>query len=543
MLLTETEKAWVEHRQQVHFWKSQHARAVEREESWKAKAQQLKSTVRSQELQIKELTRQVEEFKAKVAWLTLQVFGRKTEQSTELDADTPCDDIQNRYDSSDDKCPRGQQPGAKGSGRKPRSNLPARVVSHDLPKEQKLCPKCGRPRRLFSTTEDSEEIHIEIHLVRIIHKRKKYSTVCDCKDVSPIVIATPPVKLIPKGMFSIDFWVHILCEKFLFQRPMSRILQTLKMEGLFVSQGTITGGLQKIKEMVYPLYTRILERSRCANHWHMDETRWMMFVTVDGKKGYRWWLWVVVTKDTCVYILDHSRSAQVPRDHLGENPKGIISSDRYSAYKTLLGEDLLIAYCWGHVRRDYVRIHDTSKKLQPWAKQWIQRIDGLFHLNNKRLEVLSDTDTFRHADQVLRNALDSMKETYEKELLEENLHPVKRKALNSLREHWNGLLIFVDHPEIPMDNNLSERQLREAALGRKNYYGCSSIWSGALTASLFTIFQTVRLNHIHPKKFLKHYLNACAENHGKPPENSDAFLPWHLSEEQKSAWKYPETHP
>ncbi|NIT03965.1 transposase, partial [Candidatus Saccharibacteria bacterium] len=102
-------------------------------------------------------------------------------------------------------------------------------------------------------------------------------------------------------MFSTDFWVHILLEKFLFQRPLSRILQTLALEGLSLSQGTLTGGLQKINELVRPLYVRILERSRLARHWHMDETRWMMFVTLDGKKGYRWWLWVVVTQETVVY--------------------------------------------------------------------------------------------------------------------------------------------------------------------------------------------------------------------------------------------------
>src|SRR3989338_7760964 len=111
-----------------------------------------------------------------------------------------------------------------------------------------------------------------------------------------ISLALPPARLIPKGMFSIGFWVHILAEKFLFQRPLSRILQTLSLEGLDISPGTITGGLEKIKDMVYPLYTRILERSRKAKHWHMDETRWMIFITTDGKTGYRWWLWVVVTK-------------------------------------------------------------------------------------------------------------------------------------------------------------------------------------------------------------------------------------------------------
>ncbi|MCK4423773.1 MAG: IS66 family transposase, partial [Candidatus Omnitrophica bacterium] len=356
-------------------------------------------------------------------------------------------------------------------------------------------------------------------------------------------IAPAPVKLIPKGMFSTDLWVHILSEKFLFQRPMSRTLQTLALEGLDISQGTITGGLEKIKEMVYPLYTRILEKSRAAKHWHMDETRWMMFVTVEGKTGYRWWLWVVITKDTVVYILDPSRSAAVPKDHLPDNPKGIISADRYSAYKALITENLQIAFCWGHVRRDYINIYDARKKLRSWAEKWIDHINKIFHLNKQRLGVLSEEDKFSIADRTLRDALQIMEQNYENELNLEDLHPVKRKVLKSLKTHWTGLLLFVDHPEIPMDNNLSERKLREPALGRKNYYGCAALWSGDLTASLFTIFQTARLNKLHPKKYLKNYLQACAENGGKPPENIDDFLPWNLSEEQKQAWQYPKKPP
>ena len=344
-------------------------------------------------------------------------------------------------------------------------------------------------------------------------------------------------------MFSVDFWVHILSEKFLFQRPMSRILNTLALEGLDVSQGTITGGLQKIKEMVYPLYTKILEKSRSAEHWHMDETRWMMFVTVDGKTGYRWWLWVVVTKDTVAYIIDTSRSASVPRDIIGETPKGIISADRYSVYKSLRNENLIIAFCWGHVRRDYVEIFNAHKKLQPWAQVWINRINEIFALNNKRLEVLKDQDQFYLADQKLRNTLYSMQQTFEAELKNFNLTSVQRKAINSLKEHWSGLLIFVDYPEIPMDNNLSERMLREAALGRKNYYGCASLWSGDLTASLFTIFQTAHLNHLHPKKFLKTYLDACAKNHGKSPNDLDNFLPWNMPENLKAQLGYKRSPP
>jgi transposase len=563
---SETKKAWIDLSQQANYWKTRHAKAIEREAVWRAKVQELEETLRQQlrnhNAQIKELVRQnhdqdkrikklekrVEELNAQNAWLKQRLFGRQTEQTKDLQKD---DTDKNNPASSEDldkndsgkQRSRGQQNDTPGHGRKRRTNLPSVDIFHDLKDHEKQCPTCNLPFTLIPITQDSEDIHYELRLIRRRHKRKCYVRTCPCKNVPKIITAPPPVKLIPKGMFSTDFWVHILAEKFLFQRPMSRILQTLTMEDFYVSQGTITGGLEKIKDMVYPLYTKILERSRNAKHWHMDETRWTVFVVVDGKTGYRWWFWVVVTKDTVAYILDPTRSASVPKDHLGENPEGIINADRYSVYKSLISEELLVAFCWGHVRRDFVRIYDTRKKLCSWAQEWINRINELFHLNKERLKVLSDKDKLQTADQILRNALDSFRETHVNELKSETLQPIQRKTLESLYNHWSGLLIFVDYPEIPMDNNISERALRELALGRKNYYGCGSLWSGDLTSALFTIFQTAKLNHLHPKKSLKAYLEACAQNRGNPPDNIDDFLPWNLSEKRKSAWQYPKAPP
>jgi transposase len=343
-------------------------------------------------------------------------------------------------------------------------------------------------------------------------------------------------------MFSTGFWVRILLEKYLFQRPLYRIRQVLALEGLSVSQGTLTGGLQRIGEFLQPLYTRILERSRAAKHWQMDETRWLVFVELEAKVGHKWWLWVVVTKDTCVYLLEPTRSAEVPMNHLGKEAEGILNVDRYSAYKKvakILEDKIRLAFCWGHVRRDFVRIHDTRKRLRTWAEGWVTRISDLFRQNAKRVKVWkSDPEAFGVEDQELRRQLACMAELRDKELADEKLHKAQRKALKSLREHWQGLFLFVDHPEIPMDNNESERRLRNPVVGRKNYYGSGSIWSGMLTVMLFTTFQTVLKNQIDPRRFLLAYFDACAKNGGQAPEDVDAFLPWNLSEEQKIAWRY-----
>ncbi|MEE9295707.1 MAG: Druantia anti-phage system protein DruA [Phycisphaerae bacterium] len=374
-------------RQQAHYWQAQHARAVEREAAWKDKAQQLEQVVRRQQARIAELTGELEAAKARIAWLEKQVFGRKSEQCPEPGQPDPTPAIDGNADAADGPQPgnepprkRGKQPGAKGYGRKRRDDLPAEETVHDLPEDQKQCPRCGKPFDGFPKTEDSEQIEWEVVLYRRIHKRSQYLPTCDCRAVPGIVAAPCPPKLIRRGMFATSFWVRLLMEKFLFQRPLHRVRKVLALEGLWVSQGTLTGGLQRIGELLQPVYTRILERSRTANHWKMDETRWLVFEETEGKDGYRWWLWVVITDDTVVFLLEPTRSAQVPRDHLGEDPEGIINADRYSVYKAL-GLKILVAFCWSHVRRDFVRVRDGYRRLRRWGEAWVTRINELFTLN------------------------------------------------------------------------------------------------------------------------------------------------------------------
>lgn len=539
----------IEIRQQAHFWRAQHARAVEREALLKERVRQLEGVVRQQEKLIREQTAKIEALAAKTVLLQKMVFGKKSEKTKY----TSCDEEGGREEDKDpkeaaggEKRPRGQQPGTNGHGRKRRENLPTEEVFHDLPPSQRRCAICQKAYRELSKTEDSEEIELEVRLFRKVHRRKTYVPDCDCQDTPGIVTAPVPPKLIPKGMFSVGFWVNLLMEKFLFQRPLHRVRQVLALEGLQVSQGTLTGGLKRIGELVQPLYVAILERSREAGHWHMDETRWMVFAELAGKVGHKWWLWVVVTRETCAFILDPSRSSKIPKEHLGTEAEGILSVDRYSAYKSYeaLGENVRLAYCWSHVRRDFERVEKGYKKLREWAQGWITLINDLFMLNKERLAVRSKPSAFRKRDRTLRTTLTTMKELMESELSDpSSLHEARRKVMESLRNHWDGLTIFADDPDIPMDNNEAERSLRNAVVGRKNYYGNGSVWSGTVTAMLFTLFQTLLKNDIDPKKFLVDYFQSCAENGGKAPDDVNEYLPWNLSEERRAPWRHPERPP
>ncbi len=533
-------------RQRANFWQAQHARATKREACIEKRVRQLEKEFTKLRAQLKEKDQQIEALKAKITYFQQQLFGRKSEQTEDHHKDDGHDPPANLCGPNGAKGPkrkRGKQPGAEGHGRRRRIDLPAEIVYHDIAEDQKVCHLCGTTRTQFFKTEDSEEIHWEVRLVRRIHKRKQYLTACCCGQTTRIITAPPPPKLIPKGMLSIGFWVQVLMEKFLFQRPLYRVRKNLAIEGLDISQGTLTGGLQRLAQLLHPLYALLVARSRSALHWYMDETRWMVFVEHNGKTSHRWWLWVVVTADTCIFILDPSRSSQVPKNHLGDHAEGIVSADRYSAYKALR-DIILIAFCWSHVRRDFLRVFNGYKKLRSWSEAWITRIDDLFRLNKTRVNLLeAPLELYQPADQAVVNAVLNMAAVRDQELAGPNIHPAKRKVLQSLVEHWEGLTLFVDYPEVPMDNNEAERRLRNQVVGRKNYYGSGSVWSGMLSAVLFSIFQTLVMNNLNPKLFLLAYFEACAQNGGQPPTNLDSFMPWNLSEQQKTIFYLPEKPP
>jgi hypothetical protein len=104
---------------------------------------------------------------------------------------------------------------------------------------------------------------------------------------------------------------------------------------------------------------------------------------------------------------------------------------------------------------------------------------------------------------------------------------------------WGGLTIFIDQPEIPMDNNTAERGLRNPVVGRKIYYGSGSIWSAELAAALFTIFKTLKLWKINIHTWLLAYFHECALIGGVPPKNINKFLPWYMTDEQKTLFSQP----
>jgi transposase len=235
-------------------------------------------------------------------------------------------------------------------------------------------------------------------------------------------------------------------------------------------------------------------------------------------------------------VLDASRSHAVPEDHYRAESRGVLVVDRYVAYKAMIWVKdgvILLAFCWSHVRRDFIRVGKGWPELKMWALEWLRRIRVLYQINHRRLAAEQSSVALEGADCCVRQAVTEMNGQMETELARADLATPCRKVLESLTVHWEGLTLFVDDPRIPMDNNTSEQRARGPALARKNFYGSGSLWSGQLAAAAFSIFATLALWGLNPRKWLRWYFERCAVAGGKVPGDIQFFLPWNLSQAKK----------
>jgi transposase len=502
----------LEFRQQAAYWKSRHRDALQR---------------------ITGLEQKVEQLEGEKRQLKADLFGKRTETTTRSDRSNHLDDPQD--DSQEPRRNPGQQPENPGPKRRDYSHLPVREKTLELPAEQCVCPNCGQPFLPHGYTEDAEEIEIEVGAYRRVIRRRRYRRTCTC-DGPTTIMAPPAPKLIPKGRYGVSVWVEVLLDKYFGYRPTERLLGSWRLLDLDLAPGTVTDGLQRLEVLLRPIYQAFQERNRQGNLHQADETRWPVFVLLEGKEGYGWWLWVFLGPDTVVFLLNVSRGHEVPENHYRAESRGVLMVDRYSAYKAMswVKQGLIVlAFCWAHVRRDFIRVGKGWPQSKTWALEWLQRIRALYRLNRRRLAAANGSAAFREADGCLRQAVAEMKAQMETELARADLATPCRKALESLREHWEGLTRFVDDPRIPMDNNASERRARGPAVARKNFYGSGSQWSGQLAAAAFSIFATLSMCKLNPRKWLTWYFEQCAATGGKVPADIQAFLPWNLSDEKK----------
>ena len=451
------------------------------------------------------------------AVLSRALYGRKSEQQEKARSGRP----------------RGQQHGAPGHGRTQRPGLDERSEEHNPPPDVCVCGRCGQPYAP-NGAEESTLVEIEVKAHKRVIRRPRWRRTCECAS-SPMEVSAPPVpRLFPRTLYGTSFWARFLFEHCACFRPVHRVAAWFSSQGLTVSPGTLADSLKRFVPLFEPVAHAILAHQNKAALRHADETGWRVQELRGQDRSSRAWLWTSVSSDAVCFHIDPSRSAEAAHKLFGEALLGtVIVCDRDSAYKRLvrlLGGLVILAFCWSHVRRDFIDCAAGQVDLTDWCPGWIERIAGIYRLNEARLEhcdsgLKRPAPAFDAAQAALKEALDALFAEAQRELVALPDEAREGKALRSLLNHRDGLSAFVDRPQVPMDNNLAERVLRGPVIGRRLSFGSNSEDGARFTAIVYSVAGTLSMNGIDVLRWLEAWLDACAKNGRQPPDDLSPWLP------------------
>jgi len=418
-----------------------------------------------------------------------------------------------RRPKNDDNGDQTKDPGKgkpkRGHGPRSQPDLPIEKVVHTLAKDERTCSFCGgEVKEMGEQVEESEEITVISLEYKILHHhRQKYRCGCNAQ----VVTAPAPVKLMPGGRYSIDFAAHVAEDKYLDHMPLERQVRTMERAGLIIDSQTLWDQIEKLAQHLQPTYEALCEEALKAGVIYADETRWQMMMK---NKSCRWWTWCVASNEIATYRIFANRSQDAAAKMLGEYER-VAMTDGYATYDALVkngkaNASLTIAHCWAHVRRKFIEAEDAYPEL---SKPAIAMIKDLYRIEKKIPRITTDTTEserkkllelrLRIRQQESRPKIDEIR-NWAFEVLPNTLPRSKMgKALNYMLKLWPGLTVFLDNPEVPLDNNAAERALRGVVVGRKNHYGSRSKRGTEVAALFYTMMETAKLSGIDARTYLR----------------------------------------
>jgi transposase len=455
----------------------------------------------------------LEALEQQLAKLTKQVFGTSSEKrADEAPAGAGAED--NDKSKDEKKKPRGHGPTEQ-------PKLPSVVVDHKLDDADTTCPQCGGGlHEMKDQHEEHDEIDVvPLHFVIKHHRRQKYA----CRCGACIETALGPDKLTPGGRYSVNFAIHVAISKYCDHLPLERQVRMMARDGLVVTSQTLWDQIEQLAWLIESVMPRLLTYVLAHPVVGGDETSWELMGKKTGQ-GKSWYVWVLRTPDAVYYAIRGSRGAATAKELLATFV-GTLMCDGYAAYLSLAAQYPLVvlAHCWAHARREFVEI----EKSFPTACGEIIGLIAELYAIERRCPVGPTGDALRtelrgtESRQVIERIVAWFYQTVPTCLPESALH----KALGYLVHMWKGLVLFLDNPLIPLDNNGTERAARGPVVGRKNHYGSRSLRGTEVAALLYSLVESAKLNHLEPRLYLRVAVRAGLRHEPVPlPHEVKAML-------------------
>ena len=246
-----------------------------------------------------------------------------------------------------------------------------------------------------------------------------------------------------------------------------------------LSLGTVGHLAEQASAALAPAHAEAVQAVREAAVKNVDETSWKL-------AGGRCWLWAAATATVAAFVIHARRSVAGLTALLGEAVRGIVASDRWSAYQRVPLRRWQV--CWAHLVRDFQAMVDRADAGSPIGEELLCCAEELFTWWHRVRDGTLSRATLRRYVAELRPWVRSQ--------LEAGRACGCAKTAGTCRELLAvepALWTFVRVEGVEPTNNHIERLLRPAVLWRKRSLGSQSELGCRWVERLLTVVQTRRL--------------------------------------------------
>lgn len=383
----------------------------------------------------------------------------------------------------------GGQPGHTGKTRKGFKRVDRIEVLR-----LEVCPHCGGIH-----LDDAENVEIKLvaqfvaNPIEIVEYHRVESQCRHCKTVSA---ANWSDEIIPGQDLGVRLQALIGWLSNYAHMPYTKIRELIQELGqIDIGEGTLVATNQRVAQAIE---TPVQELSNWVKtvqpNVHVDETPWTVI-------GIKEWLWVVAHKAFCLFHAADTRSRAELESFLGNEYGGVLSSDDFSVYN---GYPVAAQQkCLAHMLRHFKSlIKSPGLNNTAIGEAFIDLINDVFR-NYRSFQTSGDIKAYsKWADGFKSRLTGAFNRWIPK------AGATALNLLNKLRHKYDQWWYFLDHPEVPPDNNLAERSLRLAVTKRKISGGSRSLCRFGNTASLLTVVQTCRFQQRSVIDFFRDALRA-----------------------------------
>jgi transposase len=332
-----------------------------------------------------------------------------------------------------------------------------------------------------------------------IHVLPKYA--CSlCRD--GVIAPTDPRRPVSGCIAGAGVLAEVVVSKLTAHLPLYRFEDISTRYGLYLPRSTLCDWVRYVADLVKPLYQLQKELVQSAPVIWTDDT----FVTVlhdDEPRSRKGRFWVYIGPSSLpydVYDFTEDRKRDGPSRFL-EGFAGYLQADAFSGYDAIYagscGQVLEVA-CWAHARRKF---YEARSSLPAEASLIIEMILRLYKIEDRARpldddarRVLRQTEAVPILDRI-ENELNRLSV---KLLPKSALAQAVTYALNQ----WRALCRYTEDGRLTIDNNTSERRVRDQAIGRKNWMFLGSAEAGPRAAVLCTIIAGTKRHRLEPWAYL-----------------------------------------